>query len=302
LHYGQRKGDERTIKILFEGGAVRIEVPKVETRNFIPAKVIKQVDPDYPAELQNAGNDGRVEIEFVVDVNGVPGNPVVITSTHPALEKPAIDALMKWRFKPAENDGRPIPIKMKVPLSFSLRGSRSVESFSVEKRRSKGLPEKLQVDVPPKPRTTVYAVHPYADAVARKRGSAEVKVLVGSEGNVIATQVVKASSPEFGLSLAAAMEAWTFHPAFKDGKRTMALTKREFKFNITSRIGIVSKLQMIMKAVFRFWKSQCPMPFDTLFFPMIIPFHFRARLYKVLHFHLLKLPHTENKLPGNNFI
>jgi TonB family protein len=37
------------------------------------------------------------------------------------------------------------------------------------------------------------------------------------------------------------MEAWTFHPAFKDGKRTMALTKREFEFKTRDRDSAIDQ-------------------------------------------------------------
>jgi hypothetical protein len=44
------------------------------------------------------------------------------------------------------------------------------------------------------------------------------------------------------------------------------------------------------------------MPFQSLLFPVFVPFFLCAGADKELHFHLLKLAHPENKLPGDNFI
>src|SRR6478609_2818752 len=44
------------------------------------------------------------------------------------------------------------------------------------------------------------------------------------------------------------------------------------------------------------------MPFQPFFFPVFIPFFLCTRTNKELHFHLLKLAHTENKLAGYNLI
>src|SRR5687767_9020011 len=44
------------------------------------------------------------------------------------------------------------------------------------------------------------------------------------------------------------------------------------------------------------------MPLHTAFFPGVVPFHLRARSNKELHFHLLKLACSENKLARYNLI
>src|SRR6266487_4772792 len=76
----------------------------------------------------------------------------------------------------------------------------------------------------------------------------------------------------------------------------------KFIFNITSGIGIVSQLHMIMKTISFSWNAKTQMPFHSFFFPGFIPFFLRTWTNEILHFHLLKLPHTKNKLPRYNFI
>src|SRR3954469_14874604 len=44
------------------------------------------------------------------------------------------------------------------------------------------------------------------------------------------------------------------------------------------------------------------MPLKPRFFPVLIPITFAARAHEKLHFHLLKLAHTEDKLTRYNFV
>src|SRR5947207_16029287 len=79
-------------------------------------------------------------------------------------------------------------------------------------------------------------------------------------------------------------------------------SKWKFIFNVASRICIVSKFHMIMKAILFFPYSQFQMPIHPLSFPGFIPLFLCAGANEVLHFHLLEFPHAENKLSGNDLI
>ncbi|HUG12839.1 MAG TPA: TonB family protein, partial [Opitutaceae bacterium] len=234
-HFGQRTGDNVSVKILFESGKVSMEVPPDRHLSGVPAKVLKQVSPEYPHELVNSRNRGSVEIAFIVDNEGHVREPMVLKSTHPLFEAPAVQAVMKWKFQPATVDGRPVNTRVVAPMIFEFHDDAGVESFSIKKNREKKGVNALGTATPPKPRTTVFAVHPYDDAVARKGGSAEVKCVIGPGGNVLATEVLSASKPEFGLALVAAMEAWTFEPARDNEKRVPIILSRKVKFEIGAR-------------------------------------------------------------------
>src|SRR5690606_1544753 len=53
---------------------------------------------------------------------------------------------------------------------------------------------------------------------------------------------------------------------------------------------------MIMITIIFFTKPQRQMPFQASLFPILIPLHLLPWFYEELHFHLFKLPHTENEL------
>jgi protein TonB len=83
--------------------------------------VIHQPGAVYPAAMRAKKVEGVVSILFVVDPTGKVVNPRVERSTHPAFEKPALDAVKQWKFEPAVRAGQRVPCKMRVPIRFQPR-------------------------------------------------------------------------------------------------------------------------------------------------------------------------------------
>lgn len=82
---------------------------------------IFQSAPVFPVEMRGKKLEGVVSVLFVVDSTGKVANPRVEKSTHPAFEKPALDAVKQWKFEPAIKAGRRVPCKMRVPVRFQPR-------------------------------------------------------------------------------------------------------------------------------------------------------------------------------------
>jgi len=86
-----------------------------------PPQLIEQTTPDYSDALRNAGISGQVVVQFGVDATGAVQNVTVFKSDHSELDAPAVEAVKKWRFKPATKDGQPIATPtMRVPISFNI--------------------------------------------------------------------------------------------------------------------------------------------------------------------------------------
>lgn len=86
-------------------------------------EVIAQVAPAYPSELRKARVEGTVTLLFLLDETGRVEDPRVDQSSRPEFEKPAIEALKKWRFKPGEKEGQPVKTYMRLPIRFRIAGS-----------------------------------------------------------------------------------------------------------------------------------------------------------------------------------
>lgn len=59
-----------------------------------------RIQPNYPSDALAAGREGSVDLEFTIATNGSVKDVVVISSTAPEFEAPAVAALLRWRFVP----------------------------------------------------------------------------------------------------------------------------------------------------------------------------------------------------------
>jgi TonB family protein len=81
---------------------------------------VKQVAPEYPRKLAEAGVQGRVELQFTVGRDGKVRNVRVRSSSNPDFEDPAMAAIAQWEFEPGEIDGEPVDVEMQLPLRFTI--------------------------------------------------------------------------------------------------------------------------------------------------------------------------------------
>ena len=76
----------------------------------------------YPQEAIDLGIQGRVVVDFVVERDGTVTDAQVTKSVHYLLDSEALRVIMvspKW--KPATINGKPVRVKISVPVEFKLR-------------------------------------------------------------------------------------------------------------------------------------------------------------------------------------
>ena len=80
--------------------------------------------PVYPELLRQAGVQGEVLLEAVVDTTGrvLPPSIVLIAATHPGFVAAARQALLATLFRPAMVGGRAVQTRVRIPYAFALRG------------------------------------------------------------------------------------------------------------------------------------------------------------------------------------
>lgn len=83
-------------------------------------EAVSQVAPTYPTELKKAKVEGVVTLLFVLDETGRVEDPRVENSTRPEFEKPALEAIRKWRYRPGMKDGQAVRTYIKVPIRFRM--------------------------------------------------------------------------------------------------------------------------------------------------------------------------------------
>ncbi len=78
------------------------------------------VQPTYPYEMSRAGINGNVTVEFIISTNGDVTQAQVIKSSHREFEVPAIQAVLKWKFKPGRRGGRAVNVRASQLIEFNL--------------------------------------------------------------------------------------------------------------------------------------------------------------------------------------
>lgn len=76
----------------------------------------------YPKEAENAGMQGRVVVQFVVNTDGSIEDAKIARAVDPLLDQEAIrviNAMPKW--KPGMQDGKKVRVKYTVPIMFRLK-------------------------------------------------------------------------------------------------------------------------------------------------------------------------------------
>lgn len=116
----------KALKVLSSGSAASEpaagyeEVLDVEG-NVTKPEVISRVEPDYPDLARRARVEGTVSLEATIDKHGNVTGARVLASLPMGLDKSAVSALMKWKFKPATLAGQPVNVRHVVNIKFSLQ-------------------------------------------------------------------------------------------------------------------------------------------------------------------------------------
>jgi protein TonB len=63
---------------------------------------------------------GEGIVSFIIDTEGNVVDAVVVQATDVRFGEAAVEAVLKWKFRPAELNGQVVPCHMTVPIVFSL--------------------------------------------------------------------------------------------------------------------------------------------------------------------------------------
>jgi protein TonB len=100
--------------------------PPVQRAEFFtafdePPQIITQVSPEYPEMARMAELEGVVMVQIGVNEFGDVVEANVVKGIE-GLNQAAIEAVYKWKFKPAKQRDIPVPVRIVVPIRFQLSG------------------------------------------------------------------------------------------------------------------------------------------------------------------------------------
>ena len=82
---------------------------------------LNSVEAEFSDEARRAKYQGVCLISLIVDAQGNPQNPRVIRALGMGLDEKALEAVRKYKFRPAMKDGRtPVPVMITVEVNFRL--------------------------------------------------------------------------------------------------------------------------------------------------------------------------------------
>ncbi len=98
-----------------------LEVAVIQMPELIGGLRGIQLKIRYPEKARKVRIQGRVILQFVVDENGDIRDLRVVQSVSPEIDEEAMRVLRPARFKPGILDGKPVKVKMSIPVTFRLK-------------------------------------------------------------------------------------------------------------------------------------------------------------------------------------
>ena len=125
---------------MFENRKGHLELQKIQIREFfapfapdvIRAKewekatgqtmqIVRETKPLYTSQAMRDLAQGDVRMEAVVLADGSVGPVRLTRSLHRDLDAAALAAMKEWKFRPARQDGKPVPVVVEVEMTFTLK-------------------------------------------------------------------------------------------------------------------------------------------------------------------------------------
>jgi protein TonB len=86
------------------------------------SEVVRAMEREYPPLLRDAGIGGRAVVYFFIDEDGrVQDFRISETSGHQALDDAALKVANIYRFSPALNRDKQVPVWVSFPITFQVR-------------------------------------------------------------------------------------------------------------------------------------------------------------------------------------
>jgi len=116
-----------------------------EFRRYIASEI------KYPLQARQAGVEGRVDVQFVVEKDGSLSEVKAIKGIGAGCDEEAVRVLQNApRFKPGSQNGKPVRVRMVVPITFKLNEGKTNPDNSTQGiviiEEVQGRYEKLKVD------------------------------------------------------------------------------------------------------------------------------------------------------------
>ena len=165
----------------------------------------------YPEEAKKAGKEGKVIVMAEVDESGKIVNVSVKKSVDKFLDEAAKEAVSKVMFTPGKVSGKPVKVKVAIPIMFKLDGEKDKQTDETLPYPVGGMQSIMKA-----------VTYPEDAKTANIQGTVLVSASVNEQGNVVETKILKSVSSSCDAEAARAVKSVKFIPAKVNGKYVRA--------------------------------------------------------------------------------
>ena len=83
-----------------------------------PPAVEKKVDATFPTQGLGSRSQVKVVVRVTVTTDGTVADPEIVESGGPAFDAAVLDAVRRWKFRPALRGDVPVPSRIRIPFLF----------------------------------------------------------------------------------------------------------------------------------------------------------------------------------------
>jgi TonB family protein len=172
--------------------------------------LVFKVDPQFSKQARDAKFSGIVLVNMIVDTKGLPRNVHVLRGVGMGLDESAVEAVKQYRFRPAREDGMPVPVELNVEVNFQIFYD----------------PPKILHSVPLELTDTAIQNH--------ASGTIVVAFILDTNGNAQNVHILRGAGMGMDERAVEAIKQYKFEPFLKDGQPIAQQTSIELKFDANS--------------------------------------------------------------------
>lgn len=219
------------------------------TPDYVPMSFVQTEEPVFPARATTIGlRDGEARISIQIDENGVLTDYLPVAYSHPSFYEAAVEALKKWKFKPAQIHG--FARSATAILSFNFKTEGVVVNLTTntvpEIIHYRVTPNSMsyrvctlsELDKIPTPTKIVKPVYTPEQAKKSHARHVTVQFYIDEQGHVRQAAVGRQddmADEELCAAAVTAVEHWQFEPPTSRGRPVLVLAQQDFDFKAPPR-------------------------------------------------------------------
>ena len=92
----------------------------VSEEGLVPPRLLKQVEPKYTDEALDAGIQGELVVEILIQKDGTPLPIRLVRALDPRVDRNAMETASEWRFEAAKVAGEPVELIAEISIAFRI--------------------------------------------------------------------------------------------------------------------------------------------------------------------------------------